>query len=441
MDTEQTPEPQRTPADEPPDAPAPAEGAPGEVAPEAAPSEPMPSDVEFAGTLETVPEPVPGEIAPASCDRPESEPAEAVSSAPQPPEAVSVEPAPVPTPPAESETISGVSVESMQKLTEQALAEIQTAPDAPAIEALRVKYAGRKGLLREAFTRLGQAAPEQRPALGQAINAARQAIEQALAAKTFTAPVVEKPSFDFSLPGKRLPRGRLHPLNETIDAIKDIFARLGFEVAVGPEVELDYCNFEALNIPADHPSRDGFDTFLLHDDVLLRSQTSTVQVRVMESRKPPIRVIAPGKVFRPDTVDATHGFLFHQLEGLVVDEGVTMADLKYVLHEFARGLYGPDIKMRFRPSFFPFTEPSVEVDISCFVCGGKGCSVCKKAGWIEILGAGMVDPNVFRAVGIDPERYTGFAFGMGVERVAMRRYGINDMRLFLENDLRFLRQF
>ena len=341
-----------------------------------------------------------------------------------------------------AQTPTQLTPESLREFQIAALADVAAAASAADVESLRVRLLGRKGQMRDVFGLLAQAAPEQRPILGQLINSVRQDIETALGARTFAAaPVVEKPGFDFSLPGRLPPRGRLHPLNETIEAVKDIFKRLGFEVAVGPEVELDYYNFEALNIPKDHPSRDSFDTFFLHDDVLLRSQTSTVQVRVMESRKPPIRVIAPGKVYRPDTVDATHGFLFHQLEGLVVDEGVTMADLKYVLLEFARGLYGKDIKMRFRPSFFPFTEPSVEVDISCFVCGGKGCGVCKKAGWIEILGAGMVDPNVFRYVGYDSERYTGFAFGMGVERVTMRRLQLNDMRLFLENDLRFLRQF
>ena len=330
--------------------------------------------------------------------------------------------------------------EKIRELQDRAAAEAASA--APAgLEGVRVRYLGRKGLLREMYSQLGAVAPEQRPIIGQLLNAARQAIEQALQALSAAPAASGRPAFDFTLPGRKLPRGRLHPINDTIEAIKDIFKRLGFEVAFGPEVELDYYNFEALNIPPDHPSRDSFDTFFLHDDVLLRSQTSTVQIRTMESRKPPIRVIAPGKVYRPDTVDATHGFLFHQLEGLVVDEGVTMADLKYVLHEFARGLYGPDVKMRFRPSFFPFTEPSVEVDVSCFVCGGKGCSVCKRTGWIEILGAGMVDPNVFRYVGYDSERYTGFAFGMGVERVLMRRHGIADMRLLLENDLRFLRQF
>jgi len=332
--------------------------------------------------------------------------------------------------------------DAIREFQSAAMAEIASARSAADLEALRIRLLSRKGTLREVTTLLSKVDPAQRPALGQLLNAARQEIENALGARTFAPePAEEAPPFDFSLPGRQVPRGRLHPLTQTVKAVEDIFKRLGFEIAYGPEVELDYYNFEALNIPKDHPARDAFDTFFLHDDVLLRSQTSTVQIRVMEKRRPPIRVIAPGKVYRPDTVDATHGFLFHHLEGLVVDEGVTMADLKYVLHEFARGLYGPDVRIRFRPSFFPFTEPSVEVDVSCFLCDGKGCSICKRAGWIEILGAGMVDPNVFKYVGYDSERYTGFAFGMGIDRVAMVRYGINDMRLFLENDLRFLSQF
>jgi len=331
--------------------------------------------------------------------------------------------------------------ESIRALQATALAEIASAATAAELESRRVRWLGRKGLLREAGSRLAQADPALRPPLGQALNSARQEIERALGSRTFAEAPQEMPAFDFSLPGRPVPRGRLHPLTQTVAAIKDVLIRLGFEVAFGPEVERDYYNFEALNIPKDHPARDALDTFFLHDDVLLRSQTSNVQVRVMEKRRPPIRVIAPGRVYRPDTVDATHAFLFHQVEGLAVDEGVTMADLKYVLGEFARGLYGPEVRTRFRPHFFPFTEPSVEMDISCFICGGKGCSICKRAGWIEILGAGMVDPNVFRCVGYDSERYTGFAFGMGIERIAMLKYGIDDLRLFLENDLRFLRQF
>jgi len=336
-------------------------------------------------------------------------------------------------------------------LTSQGLSELklrwlqETAAAASAEELQRLdqRIFGREGDLRAVSTALGQADPTERRSLGMAFNEVRQEVKNALGKRIAEFGTVQPVAagFDFSLPGHQAPRGRLHPLTQTVEAIKDILIRLGFEVAFGPEVERDYYNFEALNIPKDHPARDAFDTFFLHDDVLLRSQTSTVQVRVMEQRRPPVRVIAPGRVYRPDTVDATHGFLFHQIEGLAVDEGVTMADLKYVLHEFARGLYGPEVRTRFRPSFFPFTEPSVEMDVSCFACGGQGCAICKRGGWIEILGAGMVDPNVFDCVGYDSERYTGFAFGMGVERIAMLKYGVDDMRLFLENDLRFLRQF
>ncbi|MBT5305685.1 MAG: phenylalanine--tRNA ligase subunit alpha, partial [Candidatus Scalindua sp.] len=234
---------------------------------------------------------------------------------------------------------------------------------------------------------------------------------------------------------------RKHPLTQTIDEIKGIFKTLCFDIEYGPEVEHEYYNFDALNIPADHPSREDFDTFYLGNKRLLRSQTSTVQIRVMEKKKPPIRMIAPGKVFRPDTVDARHASMFHQIEGLMVDEGVSFSDLKYVLTLFAQSYFGQDIKMRFRPSFFPFTEPSAEIDISCSLCKGKGCSVCSQSGWVEVLGAGMVDPNVFDTVGYDSEKYTGFAFGIGVERLTMLKYGIDNIRLFFENDLRFLSQF
>ena len=335
-----------------------------------------------------------------------------------------------------------LTADAIRNMASRALAEISETGAPSDVETLRVRYLGRKGVLRQATAGLAMADAAQRPELGRLLNAARERIEKALKADA-AAPRPRKggPAFDFSLPGRSLPRGGVHPITRAIEAVKDIFIRLGFETAFGPEVELDYCNFEALNIPRDHPSRDAFDTFFLESGALLRSQTSTVQIRVMEERKPPIRIIAPGKVYRPDTVDATHSFLFHQIEGLAVDEGLTMADLKYVLHEFARSFFGKDVRMRFRPSFFPFTEPSVEVDISCFACEGEGCNICKGAGWLEILGAGMVDPNVFRAVGYDAERYTGFAFGMGVERVAMLCHGIDDIRLFMENDLRFLRQF
>ena len=349
------------------------------------------------------------------------------------------EPAKAPAPPP-------LTAQRLQELQQQWLKEIAEALSLDEVAKLRVRLLGRSGALRDISAAVGRADPVERRELGRAFNETRNSLESALSAREAAlaaAPAAAgKPAgFDFSLPGRQARRGRLHPLTQTVEAIKDILIRLGFEVAFGPEVERDYYNFEALNIPKDHPARDALDTFFLHDDVLLRSQTSTVQIRVMEKRRPPIRIIAPGRVYRPDTVDATHGYLFHQIEGLAVDESVTMADLKYVLHEFARGLYGPEVRTRFRPHFFPFTEPSVELDVSCFACGGQGCPICKRGGWIEILGAGMVDPNVFQCVGYDSERYTGFAFGMGVERIAMLKYGIDDMRLFLENDLRFLRQF
>lgn len=313
------------------------------------------------------------------------------------------------------------------------------------IERFRVKYLGRKGLLSEFLSRIPSLPQEERPVIGRLANEIKVDIskrfEETTRALGEKQPRTTIPIQDVSLPGRTPPIGHRHPLIQTIGDIKDIFARMGFQVAFGPEVELEYYNFEALNIPPDHPSRDDFDTFYLDDEVLLRSQTSTVQIRVMQRQKPPIRIIAPGKVFRPDTVDARHSFMFHQIEGLMVDEGVNFAHLKGVLTLFARAYFGPDTRMRFRPSFFPFTEPSAEVEISCTLCKGRGCSVCGSTGWLEILGAGMVHPNVFKAVGYDAEKYTGFAFGMGIERIAMLKYGIDDIRLFFENDIRFLSQF
>lgn len=313
------------------------------------------------------------------------------------------------------------------------------------LETLRVKYLGRKGILSELLAKIPSLPTEQRPEMGRLLNELKKDITSRYeGAKTalldMQRPKAVGPVQDVTLPGRRPPLGHKHPLIQTIEDIKDIFADMGFQVAFGPEVELEFYNFEALNIPLDHPSRDDFDTFYLKDDVLLRSQTSTVQIRIMEKQRPPIRIIAPGKVFRPDTVDATHSFMFHQIEGLMVEEGVTFGHLKGVLALFAQAYFGPDTRMRFRPSFFPFTEPSAEVEISCSLCKGKGCSTCG-SGWMEILGAGMVDPNVFKAVGYDAEKYTGFAFGMGVERIAMLKYGIDDIRLFFENDMRFLSQF
>lgn len=333
--------------------------------------------------------------------------------------------------------------EALLELREKALEELKSARSAEELEHFRVKYLGRKGLLSEYLSRLPTLSPEERPAIGKLANEIKTEIARHLeeASIGLEKPRVVVPAVDVSLPGRLPSLGCRHPLTQTIQDIKEIFGRMGFRVVSGPEVELEYFNFEALNIPPDHPSRDDFDTFYISDDVLLRSQTSTVQIRVMQSQKPPIRIIAPGKVFRPDTVDARHSFMFHQIEGLMVEEGVNFGHLKGVLNLFARAYFGPDTRMRFRPSFFPFTEPSAEVEISCSICKGKGCSTCGGSGWVEILGAGMVHPNVFRAVGYDPEQYTGFAFGMGVERIAMLKYGIDDIRLFLENDVRFLSQF
>lgn len=341
--------------------------------------------------------------------------------------------------------------EALLELREKALEELKGLRSAEELERFRVKYLGRKGLLSEYLSKLPTLPPEARPAIGKLANEIKAELTKKVVELTadfklrfkFVAHAVlqRAPVTDVSLPGRMPPLGRSHPLVQTVQEIKEIFGRMGFQVVSGPEVELEYYNFEALNIPPDHPSRDDFDTFYISDDILLRSQTSTVQIRVMQRQKPPIRIIAPGKVFRPDTVDARHSFMFHQIEGLMVEEGVNFGHLKGVLTLFARAYFGPDTRMRFRPSFFPFTEPSAEVEISCTMCKGQGCGACGGSGWIEILGAGMVHPNVFKAVGYDPEKYTGFAFGMGVERIAMLKYGIDDIRLFFENDVRFLSQF
>lgn len=315
------------------------------------------------------------------------------------------------------------------------------------IEELRVKYLGKKGELTAILKQMGSLSPEERPAMGQLVNEAKQELEtliaekkEALKAKA-TELKLRAETIDITMPAKEINAGGLHPLNIVINDMIDIFQSMGFDVVDGPEVETDYYNFECLNVPADHPARDMQDTFYLAENLLLRTQTSAAQIRTMETRKPPIRVICPGRVFRADEVDATHSPVFHQLEGLVVDKGITMCDLKGVLEQFAREIYGSDTKVRFRPSFFPFTEPSVEVDVSCSECGGKGCRVCKGAGWIEILGAGMVHPNVLRCCGIDPDVYSGFAFGIGIDRITTTRYKISDIRLLFENDKRFLEQF
>ena len=309
-------------------------------------------------------------------------------------------------------------------------------------DQLKAKYTGRNGVLRDLFTQLKSLPPDQKGVAGQHLNAAKKELEQAIREASSRAPKVAAPTVgvDLTLPGRAPVLGRRHPVYRTWDEIARIFMKLGFDVAYGPEIEHESNNFEALNIPMDHPSRDGFDTFTLETPWLLRSHTSPVQIRTMKSQKPPIRIIAPGKVFRPDKPDASHSPMFHQVEGLLVGPGVTFAHLKGVIDLFAKSYWGPETKMRFRPSFFPFTEPSAEVDVSC-ICGGKGCSVCKQSGWMEVLGCGMVHPKVLEDCGIDSEVNTGFAFGMGVERMAMLKYRVKDIRRFTENHFAFLRRF
>ena len=310
-----------------------------------------------------------------------------------------------------------------------------------ALEQLRIKYLGKKGEITAVLKGMGKLTAEERPVIGALANEVRSQVEGMIETKKAEiAAKIEEVKLKAEVIDVTM-RGELHPLTKVMNNIKDTFIGMGFEIADGPEVELDYYNFEALNIPKNHPARDTQDTFYVSDNVVLRTQTSGMQVRVMEKQKPPIRIIAPGKVYRSDAVDATHSPAFHQIEGLVVDKGVTMADLKGTLEMFIHRLYGDETKVRFRPHHFPFTEPSAELDISCFKCGGKGCPMCKGEGWIEILGCGMVHPKVLANCGIDPEIYSGFAFGIGLERIAMGKYDINDLRLFFENDLRFLRQF
>lgn len=337
--------------------------------------------------------------------------------------------------------------QKLQEIKETVEKVLQDATDLDSLENIRVKYMGKKGELTAVLKGMGKLSAEERPVIGALANEIRTFLENEIDEKKseISAKLQEiklkKEVIDVTMPGKKQVHGKLHPLTQVMNDVKDIFIGMGFEIADGPEVEYDYYNFEALNIPKNHPARDTQDTFYIEDNIVLRTQTSPMQVRVMENTKPPIRVIAPGRVYRSDAVDATHSPVFHQIEGLVVDKGVTMADLKGTLEAFIKGLYGEDAKVRFRPHHFPFTEPSAEVDVSCFVCGGEGCSVCKGEGWIEILGCGMVHPKVLAGCGIDPEVYSGFAFGLGLERIAMRRYDINDLRLFFENDLRFLGQF
>jgi len=311
------------------------------------------------------------------------------------------------------------------------------------LEELRIKYLGRKGKVSAAFSLLAEVPTEKKPEIGQELNKLKLSIEKSYntLSDKFSKGEGDKVSFDLTLPGRKPFIGRKHPLVQMADEIKSIFVHLGFTIEDGPEIETDFYNFEALNMPKAHPARDMQDTLYITEDIVLRTHTSPVQIRVMERKDPPIRIIAPGRVYRRDTPDASHSPLFHQVEGLVVGEDVTFADLKGVIEAFAHQMFGKDIKVRFRPSFFPFTEPSAEYDFICIFCRGKGCRVCKNTGWLEISGAGMVHPNVFEAVGYDPEKYTGYAFGMGIDRIAMLKYGINDIRIFLENDLRFINQF
>ncbi len=337
--------------------------------------------------------------------------------------------------------------EQIQQIKADVEAILATATDLDTLENIRIKYLGKKGELTAVLKGMGKLSPEERPVIGALVNEVKSALENELDEKKaqisekLEAEKLKAEVIDVTMPGKKSNAGKLHPLTKVMNEIKDIFIGMGFQIADGPEVEYDYYNFEALNIPKNHPARDTQDTFYIEDNIVLRTQTSPMQIRVMEKTKPPVRVIAPGRVYRSDSVDATHSPVFHQIEGLVVDKNVTMADLKGTLEMFVKSLYGEESKVRFRPHHFPFTEPSAEMDVSCFVCGGKGCGVCKGEGWIEILGCGMVHPKVLANCGIDPEEYSGFAFGVGLERIAMGKYDIDDLRLFFENDQRFLDQF
>ena len=337
--------------------------------------------------------------------------------------------------------------QQLEEIKSRAAAALANAKLPQEIDELRVRFLGKKGELTGILKQMGKLSPEERPVIGQLANEVRSWIETDIETRlteikaSQMAARLESEKLDVTLPGKRPQFGAKHPLSIVLDEIKEIFIGMGFEIADGPEVETDYYNFEALNIPKDHPARDTQDTFYINDNILLRTQTSPVQVRVMEQKKPPIRIISPGRVYRSDALDATHSPLFHQIEGLVVDKGITFADLKGTLETFIKRLYGEDSVVRFRPHHFPFTEPSAEVDVQCFNCKGEGCRLCKGEGWIEILGCGMVHPKVLSNCGIDPEVYSGFALGMGLERVVMSRYNIDDIRLFYENDVRFLKQF
>ena len=339
--------------------------------------------------------------------------------------------------------------ERIERLRTEALAAIRAAKSLAELDAVRVKYLGKKGAFTAILRGMGNVSKEERPTIGKIVNIAKAKVEAAIekqngALKADALRVrLASEKIDVTLPGRANTLGHLHPLTQTLERIKDIFFRMGFSVEEGPEIEKDYYNFEALNLPKDHPARDMQDSFYITEDILMRSQTSPVQARTMEKNEAnaPIRMIAPGRVYRRDEYDATHSPMFTQVEGLVIDKGITLADLKGTLELFLHQIFNDDIGVRFRPSFFPFTEPSAEVDISCVMCHGKGCRVCKGTGWLEILGSGMVHPHVLEMSGYDPKKVSGFAFGMGVERIAMLSYGVDDLRLFYDNDMRFLRQF
>ena len=335
-------------------------------------------------------------------------------------------------------------IEEIRKSAKEKLKEIK---DMQELQSLRVKYLGKKGELTSILKGLGALSAEERPKIGSIVNELRDEIEKSIdaAEKTIKSEILksklENEKIDVTMPSKNIALGSVHPITQIIDEVKEIFLGMGYSIADGPEVETTHYNFDQLNTPSDHPARDLQDTFYITEDIILRTQTSPVQARVMENQKPPIKIICPGAVYRSDTLDATHSPVFHQIEGLVVDKNIRMSDLKGTLEMFVKNCLGQNTKIRFRPHHFPFTEPSAEADVSCFVCGGKGCRVCKGEGWIELLGCGMVHPNVLKNCGIDPEEYSGFAFGFGVERIAMAKFGIEDLRLLYENDIRFLKQF
>lgn len=337
--------------------------------------------------------------------------------------------------------------EALERIEQSAKQALSTAADAKVLEEIRVKYLGKKGEITAILKQMGKLSAEERPIMGQLANKVRADIEEALlqAHDSIKAKMREQSlkneTLDVTLPGNKKSLGQLHPLNIVMSEIEEVFMGMGFDIVEGPEIETDHYCFEALNMPKDHPARDTQDTFYIDENILLRTQTSSVQIRTMEKTKPPIRIISPGRVYRSDTADATHTPIFHQIEGLVIDKGVTMSDLVGTLDMLMKRLYGEDCKIRLRPHHFPYTEPSAEVDIMCFNCGGKGCSMCKQEGFVELLGAGMVHPKVLEGCGIDPEIYSGFAFGMGLERLTMGRFNINDLRLLYDNDLRFLKQF